>query len=45
MDTAKRFYCDVAVCGGGPAGAAAAIAAGREGKSVILMELRESLGG
>ena len=41
----KRFFADVVVCGGGVAGAAAAIAAGRAGKRVFLLEYRESLGG
>lgn len=45
LQTCKTFYADVVVCGGGPAGAAAAIAAGRAGKRVFLLELRESLGG
>ena len=46
MGTAsKRFFADVVVCGGGVAGAAAAIAAGRAGKRVFLLEYRESLGG
>lgn len=45
LETCKRFYADVVVCGGGPAGAAAGISAAREGKNVILLELRESLGG
>ncbi len=43
--TAKKFDADVVVCGGGPAGTAAAIAAARAGKRTILLELRESLGG
>lgn len=45
LNTCKRFHADVVVCGGGVAGAAAAIAAGRAGKRVFLLELRESLGG
>ncbi len=45
LETCKKFYADVVICGGGPAGAAAGIAAAREGKSAILLELRESLGG
>ena len=36
---------DVIVCGGGPAGSAAAIAAGRRGAKTILLELKGSLGG
>ena len=36
---------DVAVCGGGVAGAAAAIAAAREGARVVLIERAGSLGG
>ncbi|MFW5868056.1 MAG: FAD-dependent oxidoreductase [Armatimonadota bacterium] len=36
---------DVIVCGGGPAGAAAAIAAGRRGRSVLLIEMHGRLGG
>ena len=45
VSTAKRFFADVVVCGGGVAGAAAAIAAGRAGMRVFLLEYRESLGG
>jgi len=45
MNTVKKFFADVCICGGGPAGASAAIAAGRQGKRAILLELRESLGG
>ncbi len=37
--------CDVIVCGGGPAGVAAAIAAARSGASTQLIELRGCLGG
>lgn len=36
---------DVVVCGGGPAGVAAAIAAGRQGARVRLIELQGCLGG
>lgn len=45
LTTSKRFDADIVICGGGPAGCAAAIAAGRAGKRVILLEMRESLGG
>lgn len=45
VSTAKRFFADVVVCGGGVAGAGAAIAAARAGKRVFLLEYRESLGG
>ena len=37
--------CDVLVCGGGPAGVAAAIAAARAGATVRLIELHGELGG
>jgi len=36
---------DVVVCGGGPAGVAAAIAAGRLGRRVLLIEMQGRLGG
>ena len=36
---------DVIVCGGGPAGCAAAIAAAREGAKTLLLEVTASLGG
>jgi hypothetical protein len=36
---------DVVVCGGGPAGFAAAVAAAREGASVVLLEKQGCLGG
>lgn len=45
LTTAKRFDADIVICGGGPAGAAAGIAAARAGKRAIVLELRESLGG
>lgn len=38
-------WADVIVCGGGPAGVAAAVAAARAGKKVRLFELRGCLGG
>src|SRR5687768_2289242 len=42
----KRFeHCDVLVVGGGPAGIAAALAAGEAGARVLLMEERPQLGG
>ena len=42
----KSFaHCDVAVVGGGAAGLAAALAAGRAGKRVVLVELDSALGG
>ena len=37
--------CEVAVCGGGPAGCTAAIAAARQGLSVLLIEGQGQLGG
>ncbi len=43
--TSRRFDADVVICGGGPAGFAAALAAARDGKRAILLEMRESLGG
>jgi hypothetical protein len=45
LTTCKYFDADVVVCGGGPAGSAAAIASARAGKRTILLEYRESLGG
>jgi len=38
-------HCDVAVIGGGAAGLAAALAAGRAGRRVVLVELDHELGG
>ncbi|MDR0875770.1 MAG: FAD-dependent oxidoreductase [Clostridiales Family XIII bacterium] len=43
--TEIRFSCDVLVAGGGIAGIAAAAAAARNGKSVILLEREYGLGG
>lgn len=37
--------CDVVVCGGGPAGIAAAISAAREGANTVLLEAGGALGG
>lgn len=39
------LYCDVATFGAGPAGISAAIAASREGMSVVLVESSDSIGG
>lgn len=46
-DTYDRMnaHCDVLVVGGGPSGLAAALAAGRTGARVILVEETDSLGG
>ena len=41
----REYTCDVLVCGGGPAGVAAAIYAARNGMKVILAESQPSLGG
>ena len=43
--TSRRFDADVVVCGGGPAGFCAGLAAARDGKRVMVLEWRESLGG
>ncbi len=45
MDTKVTDSCDVLVCGGGFAGISAALAAGRQGKKVILLEKEFILGG
>lgn len=44
-DVNVRYSADVVVVGGGVAGCAAAIAAGRQGKSVLLIEMSGCLGG
>lgn len=41
----KQYEADIIVAGGGPAGTAAAIAAARNGKSVLLVEQTGQLGG
>jgi sarcosine oxidase, subunit alpha len=44
--TAKRYdYCDVLVIGAGPSGLAAALAAGEQGASVLLIDENRALGG
>lgn len=45
MNTLTTYNVDVLVCGGGVAGAAAGIAAARNGMRTLLIEKRESLGG
>ncbi len=45
FEVKRRFDCDVLVVGGGTAGIAAAIAAARGGRRVILVESRGFLGG
>ena len=45
IDTKITYNCDVLVCGGGVAGIAAALAAARQGKKVILLERQFMLGG
>jgi len=45
LNTEVRASCDVLVCGGGVAGIAAALAAARQGKNVILLEKNYMLGG
>ncbi len=45
LETKVTDFCDVLVCGGGIAGIAAALAAARHGKKVILLEKQFMLGG
>lgn len=45
IDTKVTDFCDVLVCGGGFAGISAALAAGRHGKKVVLLEKEFILGG
>ena len=45
IETAVTASYDVAVCGGGIGGIAAALAAAREGKKVVLLEKQFLLGG
>ena len=41
----RHLHCDVLVCGGGPAGIAAALAAGRTGARVVLADEQNEFGG
>ena len=41
MSQAKRLQCDILVCGAGPAGASAALAAASQGARVLVLEERE----
>ena len=45
LNVSKRIDADVVVCGGGPAGFCAGLAAARDGKRTVVLEWRESLGG
>ena len=45
LETKVYTSCDVLVCGGGFAGIAAALAAARQGKKVMLLEKQYMLGG
>ena len=44
-DVPVLTHCDVLVCGGGPAGCAAALAAARRGARTVLVEQEGALGG
>lgn len=41
----RNLHCEVAICGGGPAGITAALNAARGGKRVVLIDDREEFGG
>ncbi|MDT4808782.1 Sarcosine oxidase subunit alpha [compost metagenome] len=41
----RNLHCDVLICGGGPAGISAALAAGRSGLRVVLVDDQEHFGG
>ena len=41
----RHLHCDVLVCGGGPAGLSAALAAGRTGARVVLADEQNEVGG
>src|SRR5208282_3582298 len=43
--TVHNLHCDVVICGGGPAGLAAAVAAARAGARVVLCERESACGG
>ncbi len=45
LQVSKRIDADVVVCGGGPAGFCAGLAAARDGRRTVVLEWRESLGG
>ena len=45
VQTANSYHCEILVCGGGPAGFAAATNAARMGRKVILLEKYGRLGG
>lgn len=41
----RNLHCEIFICGGGPAGLASALAAGRSGLRVVLVDEQEELGG
>lgn len=41
----RNMHCEIFICGGGPAGLASALAAGRSGLRVVLVDEQEELGG